>query len=81
MPRPDMSLIPPLTGDSIRLNFRADHVTHADIEAHMRLLEARAPYVAITLSDVLRSLIQEGAKSFRDRLPEYSTDESTKNET
>ena len=61
-----MSLIPPLTGDSIRLNFRADHVTLADIEEHMRRLEAMAPGIAITLSDTLRSLVQRGAKAYRD---------------
>jgi hypothetical protein len=63
-----MSLIPPLTGGSIRLNFRADHVTLDDIEKHMRRLEAMAPGCAITLSDTLRSLVQEGAKSFRKKL-------------
>lgn len=67
-PRPDLSLIPPLTGESKLINFRADAVTLADMEEHLERLEARAPYVAITLSDALRSLIQEGARSFRQRL-------------
>jgi hypothetical protein len=69
-----MSAVPPLTGDSIRLNFRADDVTHADIEEHMRRLEAMAPYVAITLSDTIRSLIQAGAKSFRQTTDEETDD-------
>jgi len=68
-----MSLIPPLTGDSIRLNFRADDVTHADIEEHMRRLERRAPFVTITLSDTIRSLVQEGARSFRQRFADDET--------
>jgi hypothetical protein len=66
-----MSLIPPLTGDSIRLNFRADHVTLDDIEEHMRRLEAMAPGIAITLSDTLRSLVQRGAKAYRDEPTDY----------
>lgn len=74
-PRPDMSLIPALTGSSELLYFRADDVTLADIEEHRELLDTRAPYVTITLSDALRSLIQEGARSFRERLPEYQPDD------
>jgi hypothetical protein len=77
-PRPDLSLIPALTGESKMINFRADAVTLADMEEHLERLEARAPYVAITLSDALRSLIQEGARSFRERLPEHQPDEEEK---
>jgi hypothetical protein len=59
------------------INFRADAVTLADMEEHLERLEARAPYVAITLSDALRSLIQEGARSYRQR---FADDETTDEE-
>jgi len=49
------------------INFRADAVTYHDMEEHLERLESRAPYVQITLSDALRSLIQEGARSYRQR--------------
>ena len=74
-PRPDLSLIPALTGESKLINFRADAVTVADTEEHLERLEARAPYVAITLSDALRSLVQEGARSFRQRFADDETDD------
>jgi hypothetical protein len=65
-PRPeaDMSLVPHTTGESLRVSFRADPVTLADIEQHLRRLEARAPGFVITLTDAVRSLIQEGARSY-----------------
>jgi hypothetical protein len=62
----DLSMVPPTTGESIRVAFRADTVTLADIEEHLRRLEARAPGIAITLTDAVRSLIQRGAGAFRE---------------
>ena len=66
LPPADMSLVPPTTGDSIRAAFRADHVTLADMEEHLRRIEAMAPGAVITLTDAIRSLIQRGARAFRE---------------
>lgn len=76
IPRQDTSLIPGLTGQSRAINFRCDGVTETDIAEHWDRLRSRAPYAAIHLSDVLRSLIQEGAESFRERFPETDNEET-----
>jgi hypothetical protein len=63
----DLSMVPPTTGESIRVAFRADTVTLADIEEHLRRLEARAPGIVITLTDAVRSLVQRGAEAYRQQ--------------
>jgi len=63
----DLSLVPPTTGNSALVTFRADTVTLADMEEHLRRLEKRAPGAAITLADAIRSLLQEGARSYREQ--------------
>ncbi len=62
----DMSMVPHTTGESLQLSFRADPVTLQDIEEHLRRIEARAPGVAITLTDAVRSLVQRGAEAYRE---------------
>jgi hypothetical protein len=59
-------MVPPTTGESLRMSFRADTVTLADIEEHLRRLEARAPTIAITITDSIRSLVQRGNKAYRE---------------
>jgi hypothetical protein len=74
-PKIDMSLVPPTTGESIRASFRADPVTIADMEEHLRRLEKRAPGAVITLTDAIRGLIQEGARSYREEFRDQTDDE------
>jgi hypothetical protein len=68
-------MVPHTTGESVRANFRADHVTIADIEEHLRRLEDRAPGFVITTTDAIRSLIQEGARSYREKFSETNEDD------
>jgi hypothetical protein len=65
-PPVDLSLIPPVAGETIRLGFRADTVTCSDIQAHLDRITSRAPGVAIAMSDAVRSLIQRGAAAFEE---------------
>jgi hypothetical protein len=60
-------MVPHSTGENVAMNFRCDHVTAADVEGHMRRLERKASGFPITLTDTLRSLIQEGARSYREK--------------
>ena len=77
-PHVDLSMVPHTAGESVRANFRADLVTIADIEEHLRRLEDRAPGFVITTSDAIRSLIQEGARSYRTKFSEPSNNEPKK---
>jgi hypothetical protein len=72
-PKPDFSMVPHSTGENVQANFRCDHVTAADLEEHMRRLERKAAGFSITLTDVIRSLIQEGARSYREQFRDEET--------
>jgi hypothetical protein len=72
-PKPDFSMVPHSTGENVPTNFRCDHVTAADLEEHMRRLERKAAGFSITLTDVIRSLIQEGARSYREQFRDEET--------
>jgi len=62
----DLSMIPPLVGDTIRIGFRGDAATVDDINEHLDRLERCAPGMAISVSDGIRSLLKRGAESFRE---------------
>jgi hypothetical protein len=58
-------MIPAISGETIRLAFRADSKCVGEVNAHLDRLAEMSPGLVITVSDGLRSLIARGAESFR----------------
>ncbi len=66
-PPVDTSMIPPVVGETIRLAFRTDRVMVNEVEDHIDRLCERAAGMVITPSAALRSLVHEGARSFKEK--------------
>jgi hypothetical protein len=58
-------MIPAISGETIRLAFRADSKCVREVNEHLDRLAEMSPGLVITVSDGLRSLIHRGAESFR----------------
>ena len=59
-------MIPAISGETIRLAFRADSKCVGEVNAHLDRLAEMSPGLVITVSDGLRSLIHRGAEAFRE---------------
>ena len=74
-PHVDTSSIPPLVGQTIRLAFRADTTCVRELDDHLDWLATAAAGVVVTPADAMRSLIREGARSFKEKRDEAEDDE------
>lgn len=65
-PEADLSAIPDIEGETIRIAFRADRTTVDLVNEHLDRLAKLAPGMVVTVSDAVRSLIHKGAEAYRD---------------
>ena len=67
---PSEDIVPGLKGSAVNVNFKSDAAIVGVINGHVDDLRNRFPYFGITNSDAIRSLIVEGARSYREKFRE-----------
>ena len=74
--KPDLIEIPEMSGSTMRVNVRIDDITAELLQTHYERLQELAPGTAITLSDVIRSLLHRGSESYEAEFSNKTKDPS-----
>jgi hypothetical protein len=75
---PTADVVPELHGETIKLNFMADAAIVDVVNEHIERLSRRTVLVT-TASDAIRSLLVEGARSYRAKISDQKTSTDDEN--